>query len=47
MIDVLHRQIEFVFVPLGVAAVLSAAVGQNAAERDIVLIIERHDAVVQ
>jgi hypothetical protein len=29
MINVLDREVELIFVPLGIAAILAAAVGQN------------------
>ena len=47
MVDVLDRQIELVFVALGIAAILGAAVGQHPAEPDVVLVVERHHPVVE
>src|SRR6201982_44431 len=47
MVDILERQIELVFVVLGVAAIFRAAIGQHAAEPYIPRIIERHDAIVE
>jgi len=46
MIDVFDGQVEFVFVVLGVAAIFRAPVGQNAAEFDLLLLEEGHDAIV-
>ena len=46
VVDVLDGQIELVFMRLGGAAEFRAAVGQHAAEFDVVLVEERHDAVV-
>lgn len=43
VIDILDSQAEFIFVPLGVAAILRAAVGQHPTEPDLVLIEERHE----
>ena len=42
VIDVLHRQVELVLVPLGVAAVLGPPVGQHPAELHALLVEERH-----
>jgi hypothetical protein len=47
VIDVLNREIEFVLVPLRIAAVLAAAVGQYAQQLDIVAIVERDYAIVK
>ena len=47
MVDVLERQIELIFVVLGVAAIFRAAIGQHAAEPYLPRIIERHDAIVE
>jgi len=47
VVDVCNREIEFVLVPLRMAAVLAAAVGQYAQQLDIVAIVERDHAVVQ
>jgi hypothetical protein len=46
VIDVLDRQIEFVLVAFA-AAILGASIGQHAAETDLMLVIERHDPVVE
>src|SRR6202021_487207 len=43
MVDILERQIELVFVMLGVAAIFRAAIGQHAAEPYLAGIIERRD----
>ena len=47
MVDIFERQIELVFVMLGVAAIFRAAIGQHAAEPYLAGIIERHDAIVE
>src|ERR1700730_5263128 len=47
MVDILHREIEFIFVMLGIAAIFRAAVGQNTAEPYLLFVEERHDAIVQ
>src|SRR6185437_4912063 len=47
VIDVLHREVELVFVALRVAAVLAAAIGKHAQQLDIVLIEERQHAVIE
>jgi hypothetical protein len=39
VVDVFNREIEFVLVPLRIAAVLAAAVGQYAQQLDIVAIV--------
>ena len=46
MIDILERQVELIFVVLGVAAIFRAAISQHAAEPHLPRIIERHDAIV-
>src|SRR6516165_6259041 len=46
VIDVLDREVEFVFVALG-AAKLGAAIGQHARQPDRVLIVKRHHPVVE
>src|SRR3954470_24496759 len=46
LIDVLDRKIELVFVPLRVAAVLAAAVGQHARELHVVALEQRDHAVI-
>jgi hypothetical protein len=45
-IDVLNRQIEFVFVMLRVAAIFRAPVGQNAAKPHIASVVDGGDAVI-
>ena len=47
MIDVLDRQVELVFMALGVAAELAPAVGQHPGQRDAVLVEEWDHPVVQ
>jgi hypothetical protein len=46
VIDVLDRQIELVLVAF-TAAILGASIRQHAEETDLMLVIERHDAVVE
>ena len=46
MIHIFDGEIEFVFVMLGIAAILRAAVGQHPIERDAMLLEERQHAVV-
>ena len=47
MVDILERQIEFVFMVLRVAAIFRAAIGQHAAELHLMAVVERHDAIVK
>jgi hypothetical protein len=47
MIDIFHREIELVFVMLGIAAIFGAAIGQNTGELHFLFVEERHDAIVQ
>src|SRR5512134_1347325 len=47
VVDVLDREIELVLVPLRVAAVFAAAVGQHPAQRDAVLLVKRQHPVIQ
>jgi hypothetical protein len=47
VIDVLDREIQFVLVPLRVAAVFAAAIGEHPAERDAALLEERQHPVIQ
>ena len=47
MIDVLDREVEFVFVPFWVAAELAAPVSQHAQQLDIVLLEERQRPVIE
>lgn len=42
VIDVLDREVQLVFVMLGVAAILGTAIGQHPAQDDAVLLKERH-----
>ena len=44
-VDVFDGQVEFVLV-LGVAAIFRAPISQNVAELDLLLLEERHDAIV-
>jgi hypothetical protein len=41
MVDILERQVELIFVVLGVAAIFRAAISQHAAEPHLPRIIER------
>jgi hypothetical protein len=47
MVDIPERQIEFVFMVLGVAAIFRATIGQDATEPYLPRIIERQDAIVE
>ena len=47
VVDVLHGEVELIFVRLGSAAEFRAAIGQHAAELDVVLVEERHHTVVE
>jgi hypothetical protein len=47
VVDILDRQVELVLVPLRVAAVFAAAVGQHPAERDAVLLVKRQHPVIE
>jgi len=47
VVDVLDGEVERVLVPLWAAAKLGAAVGQYPLQLDLVLVVERHHAVVQ
>ena len=47
VIDVLDREIEFVLVPLRIAAVLAAAVGSRTQQLDVMAIEEGNDPVVE
>ena len=47
MIDVLEGEIEFVFVPLRVAAILAAAIGQHAQQLDIVFLKDWYDLIIE
>src|SRR3954467_15612088 len=47
VIRVLDREIELILVPLGVAAVLRAPVGQHPRELHLMSVEEGHDAIVQ
>src|SRR3954451_24771022 len=47
VIDVLHRQIQLIFVMLALAAVLGSAIGQDAQQRNVLLFKERYDTIIQ
>ena len=47
VVDVLDRQIELVLMALGAAAVLGAAVGEHAVQRDRLLLEERQHPIIQ
>ena len=47
VVDVLDRKIELIFVPLRIAAVLAAAVGQHAQQLDFMAVEERQHPVVE
>jgi hypothetical protein len=47
VVHVLDCEIELVFVPLRVTAILAAAIGQHAQELDLVAVEERDHAIVQ
>ena len=47
VIDILHRQVEFVFVAIGGAAALGASIGQHAIKRNFMLVEERQDSVIE
>src|SRR4029450_11692376 len=47
VVDVLDREIELVLVPLRIAAVLAAAIGQYAQQLDVIALEQRDHAVVE
>jgi hypothetical protein len=47
VIDVLDRQVEFVFVPLRIAAIFAATVGQHAQQFDVMALEQWQHAVVE
>jgi hypothetical protein len=47
VVDVLHGQVELVFVPIMTATVFGATVRERAVQRHLRLIEERHDPVVE
>ena len=47
VIDVLHRQVQFVLVVLTLAAIFRAAIGEHAQQRNFVLFEERQHTVVE
>ena len=46
VIDILDREIELIFMPFGVAAVFTAAVGQHARELHVMALEQRDHAVI-
>ena len=46
VIDILERQVELIFMMLGIAAIFRATIGQHAAELHLVGVVEGHDAIV-
>ena len=46
VIDILERQVELIFMMLGIAAIFRATIGQHAAELHLVGVVEAHDAIV-
>jgi hypothetical protein len=47
VIDVFHRQVQFVLMALGSATVFGATVGQNPAQRNLLLVEERNHPVIE
>jgi hypothetical protein len=47
VIDVLHGQVQFILMPLGCAAVLGPAVGQDSVQRDRLRFKERQHPIIQ
>ncbi len=47
VVNILDRQVKLILVPLGIAAILGAAVGQHPQEWNLVLVVEGEHAVVQ
>ena len=47
MVNIFHREIELVFVMLGITAIFGAAIGQNTGELHFLFVEEGHDAIVQ
>jgi hypothetical protein len=46
VVIVLDRRAKVVFVMLGIAAILRAAIGQHAAGLDLMGVVERHDPII-
>ena len=47
VIDILERQVELIFMMLGIAAIFRATIGQHAAELHLVGVVEGHDPIVE
>ena len=47
VLDVLHRQVEFILMALRRAALLRASIGENPGQRNLVLFEERQHAVIE
>lgn len=47
VIDILDRQVELIFVPFRIAAIFRTTIGEHPQQVNLVLVIERYDAVVQ
>jgi len=47
VVDVLHRQVQFVLVVLALAAIFRATIGEHAQQRNFVLLEERQHTVVE
>ena len=47
LINVLNREVEFIFVPLRVAAILAAAVGQRPQQLDLVAVKEGEHTIIE
>jgi hypothetical protein len=47
VIDILDREIELVFVPLWIAAIFAAAVGQHPQQPDLVVVEERKHPIIE
>ena len=47
VVDVFHREVELIFVMLGIAAIFRAPIGQHPQEGDVVFRKEGHHPVVQ
>src|SRR6202043_1457281 len=47
MVNIFHREIELVFVMLGITAIFGAAIGQNTGELHFLFVEEGHDPIVQ
>src|SRR3984893_4741185 len=47
MVNIFHREIELVFVMLGITAIFGAAISQNTGELHFLFVEEGHDPIVQ